>query len=241
MMKYAVSKFSIKIKQLVGNIAARLFRAAIGRIIVDLELMGAARAAFSSSDLVNESMSDARSCISRMNVLEVAFEAAKMDGFVCELGVYRGESLNKIAQHYNGEVVYGFDTFSGLPESWRDGFSEGVFDVSDEVLSFEKNCQLYKGLFSETLPVFLDDVEGGAKLIHVDCDLYSSSVCALRLLAPRIRPGTVIVFDEYFNYPGWKEHEYKAFVEFMKNSDLSYKYIAYNKFGQQVAVIIVNR
>ncbi|MDR0529401.1 MAG: class I SAM-dependent methyltransferase [Zoogloeaceae bacterium] len=157
---------------------------------------------------------------------------------MCELGVYRGESLNLLARHFAPGKVYGFDTFTGLPEFWRNDFPEGAFDVSGEKLNFEPNCVLYKGLFDDTLPKFLQDVQGTASLIHVDCDLYSSTVSVFRNLAPRIRAGTVLVFDEYFNYPGWQNHEHKAFREFLDATGFGCRYIAYNKFGEQVAVVI---
>jgi hypothetical protein len=183
-------------------------------------------------------MGDAKACMSRLEVMKSAFDATVGDGFVCELGVYRGQSLNEIARWHSPIEVYGFDTFTGLPEFWRDGFPEGAFDVSSEDLNFEKNCVLYKGLFNQTLPVFLQDVTEKARLIHVDCDLYSSTISALRVLAPRISVGTVLVFDEYFNYPGWQNHEHKAFLEFLNETGLDCTYLAYNKTGQQVAVII---
>jgi hypothetical protein len=49
-------------------------------------------------------------------------------------------------------------------------------------------------------------------------------------------PGTIIVFDEYFNYPNWEEHEYKAFQEFIGESGLGYRYLGFAR--QQVAVRI---
>lgn len=226
------------LKDQIGNVVARLLRAAVGRIASDLELVGNIQAASSSAALIDLLMPDARALSSREDVMHEAFKLAPETGFVCELGVYRGQSLNEIARHYSSENVHGFDTFSGLPEFWRDGFPEGAFDVSSEKLKFEKNCKLYKGLFEESLPEFLKQVQGPAKLIHVDCDLYSSSISALRLLAPRIKSGTVIVFDEYFNYPGWKAHEHKAFREFLDMTGFGCKYIAYNKVGQQVAVVV---
>jgi hypothetical protein len=228
------------LKQSIANLAARLLRAAVGRIVTDLELVAAIQAASSSAALVNVLMGTAKACTSRMDVMRAAFDAAPSSGFVCELGVYRGESLNEIARHYASEKVYGFDTFTGLPEFWRDGFPAGAFDVSSEQLFFEKNCILYKGMFDDTLPTFLKQTEGVAKLVHMDCDLYSSSISALRILAPRLRPGTVIVFDEYFNYPGWQGHEHKAFREFLETTGLGCRYIAYNKTGQQVAAVVMN-
>lgn len=89
--------------------------------------------------------------------MHTAFVAAALhNGFVCELGVYRGRSLNEIARHYAPDKVYGFDTFTGLPEFWREGFPEGAFDVSSEKLVFEKTAFFTKGCSKETLPTSLE-------------------------------------------------------------------------------------
>jgi len=48
----------------------------------------------------------------------------------------------------------------------------------------------------------------------------------------------VIVFDEYFNYPGWRQHEYKAFQEFIANTGLKYRYIGFSAEKGHVAVQI---
>jgi hypothetical protein len=50
--------------------------------------------------------------------------------------------------------------------------------------------------------------------------------------------GTIIIFDEYFNYPGWEVGEFKAFAEFVAEKNVSYRYIAYVPNHQQVAVVI---
>ena len=55
---------------------------------------------------------------------------------------------------------------------------------------------LHRGLFSQTLPPFLDGHDGALRLAHIDCDLYSATETALEA-APRVTPGTVLVFDEY--------------------------------------------
>ncbi len=57
-------------------------------------------------------------------------------------------------------------------------------------------------------------------------------------LAPWIVNGTVIVFDEYFNYPGWREHEYKAFREFLRAFEATYEYLSFVDSNQQVGVRI---
>ena len=77
---------------------------------------------------------------------------------------------------------------------------------------------------------------GPAALLHVDCDLYSSTRCIFASLGSRVVPGSILVFDEYFDYPGWEEHECRAFAEFVAEVGLSYEYLAYNRLHEQVAV-----
>ena len=68
--------------------------------------------------------------------------------------------------------------------------------------------------------------------------LYSSAKTVLDQLRGKIVPGTVIVFDEYFNYPGWQQHEYRAFMEFTEMHRIRFEYIGYCKNGPHVAVRI---
>ena len=57
---------------------------------------------------------------------------------------------------------------------------------------------------------------------------------------PRLRPGSVIVFDEYFNYPGWREHEYRAWQEYVAASGARFEYEAYTSGNEQVVVRITD-
>ncbi|HVZ21956.1 MAG TPA: hypothetical protein VG871_12870, partial [Vicinamibacterales bacterium] len=47
------------------------------------------------------------------------------------------------------------------------------------------------------------------------------------VLGERIVPGTVIQFDEFFNYTGWKQGEYKAFTEFCADRRVRARYMGY--------------
>jgi hypothetical protein len=49
-------------------------------------------------------------------------------------------------------------------------------------------------------------------------------------------PGSVIIFDELINYPGWQEGEYRAFMEYVAENYVAFEYIAYARTGSQVAV-----
>jgi hypothetical protein len=75
--------------------------------------------------------------------------------------------------------------------------------------------------------------------LHVDADLYSSTRTIFELLGDGIVAGTVIAFDEFFNYPGWCEGEYKAFMEFCQERSTEVRYLGFARRDEQVAAKIV--
>lgn len=95
------------------------------------------------------------------------------------------------------------------------------------------------GYFDKTLPLFKKDESRKIAFLHLDADLYSSTKIVLDSLKDQITKGTIIVFDEYFNYPGWEQGEFKAFQEFIKETNYQYQYIGYTNL-QQCAVEITS-
>ena len=187
---------------------------------------------------VEEKMSHVSSYSDKFKLFDAILKDTAKVGLWLEFGVYRGETLNYIAS-YAPAVIYGFDSFEGLPEFWRDGFDKGAFGIN-EMPEASQKARLVKGWFDDTLPEFIANHSGEEiSFIHVDCDLYSSTKTIFNLCEDKIKPGTIIVFDEYFNYPGWQNGEYKAFQEFMVNSDFRYEYIGYVWTHEQVAVRIL--
>lgn len=136
---------------------------------------------------------------------------------IFELGVGNGGSIKYIAERAERNwSIYGFDWWNGNPEPWRPGFGTNHFAIGDPP-AVPSNVKLVTGLFQDSLPKFLKENPNitHIDLLHVDCDLYSSTKSAFDTLGPLIGNGTLIVFDEFVNYPGWEEHEYKAFQEFL--------------------------
>ena len=98
------------------------------------------------------------------------------------------------------------------------------------------NCELIVGWFDNTLPKWLPKHKEPIALLHMDADLYSSTVTVLECLRNQIVPNTIIVFDEYMNYPNWERHEFLAWKEFVAKHDVEYEYIGYVSKHQQCAV-----
>ncbi|MFO1478196.1 MAG: class I SAM-dependent methyltransferase [Verrucomicrobiota bacterium] len=159
------------------------------------------------------------------------------DRLICEFGVWKAFSINFIAQRTQKQV-YGFDSFEGLPEEWGgDSWKKGDFALP-ALPKVRGNVTLIKGWFNDSIPPFLKEHAGQVGFLHVDSDLYTSAKIVFELLEPRLGPGTVIVFDEYFNFPQWEQGEHKAFTEFLSRTKLSCEYIGYHRHGQQLALIL---
>lgn len=160
-------------------------------------------------------------------------------GLLLEFGVATGRTLNHFARIFDRQVVHGFDSFEGLPEDWTSRMPKGFFKRSG-LPNVRDNCKLHVGWFDETLPPFKKEIKDQPiQLLHVDCDLYSSTVTILTELRKNIVPGTVIVFDEYFNYPGWQLDEFRAWQEFVAKNAIKYEYIGYVSRHQKVAVRVI--
>ncbi|MBB5645748.1 class I SAM-dependent methyltransferase [Pedobacter cryoconitis] len=183
--------------------------------------------------------------------LNYCIKQVSIPGLWMEFGVGSGKSLSFIAERKPESIIYGFDSFMGLPEDWvfsdkriyaknsysRDGIAPNVA---------VENIELVVGLFSETLNNFCATHKESCAFIHIDCDLYSSTIDVLNELfnADKIIPGTVILFDEFFNYQNYKDYEYRAFVDFIKSTGLGYRWFAHTESpvewnGNQAALVII--
>ncbi len=168
------------------------------------------------------------------DVLEYCLSKAEVDGLYLEFGVYSGTTINHIAERIS-QTVHGFDSFEGLPEQWGT-VPPGRFHTEGNLPDVRDNVELHKGWFEETLPEFIKLHPQSVAFIHADADLYSSTKTILFTLKDQIVPGTVIVFDEYINYPYWKDHEYKAFTEFCTEFNREFEYLSYADRGYSVGV-----
>jgi hypothetical protein len=160
-----------------------------------------------------------------IDTLRNGLRAAELDGVVAEFGVYTGATLTAIAEHFAPQVVHGFDSFQGLPEAWGGtDKGRGDFDIGGTPPELPvSNVEFHVGQFDETVPQFAETGRGPFAFVHLDADLYSSTKTVFDALQGWFVPGTVIVFDEYFGYHGWRHHEHRAFEEFLDATGLSFR------------------
>lgn len=142
-----------------------------------------------------------------------------------EFGVAGGQSFDWwMTQNTHPESrFYGFDTFDGLPEDWGP-FKKGAFTNNNELPKLKDDRgKFYKGLFQQTVPGFLRDLDNSRRnVLMMDADLYSATLYALSSLAPYLKKGDIILFDE-FVVP---THEFKAFSDFIESYYINLELIA---------------
>jgi hypothetical protein len=139
----------------------------------------------------------------RYNLYDALLASEKLDTSAIdylEFGVSGGNSFKWWLEHNKNpnSSFHGFDTFEGLPENWGH-FDKGAMAVALESLNItDSRAHFYKGLFQDTLIPFLNEYKNERrKLIHMDADLFSSTIFSLSQLYRFLKEGDIILFDEF--------------------------------------------
>jgi hypothetical protein len=154
----------------------------------------------------------------REKLFKFAHESIRPPGPIVylEFGVHKGDSIKQwiLLNKDNGSRFFGFDSFEGLPEGWTKEKGKGFFDMGGNTPKVDDSRVTFvKGWFDQTVPKFVKDFNPSHPLvIHLDADLYSSTMVVLMTLDRFIKPGTMLIFDEFYD----REHEYKALIDYQK-------------------------
>ncbi len=145
-------------------------------------------------------------------------------GDVFEFGTYKGYTariLAELIRDFNLQETYLrlFDSFEGLPEitsqvdktspevavdkvwyrgqmALETGIEHSIRHHLSKIIP-EQRVVITKGFFENVLPGKLRGLK--ARIVHIDCDLFSSSVTVLENLLQQdvIQDGTILLFDDY--------------------------------------------
>ncbi len=232
-----------KLKKTIRDFLIDILETALSKVLMnrrhfDVEMISHLLATVDSAKLLQKSMSAAQNLVSKWNLLDYSIKNVSIDGLWMEFGVYKGKSIRNIAGQTKDEI-FGFDSFEGLPKDWILSYKNVDFSLEGCMPEdLPSNVKLVKGLFSETIPAFLEEHDEPVAFLHIDCDLYLSTKTVLTNLQSRIKSGTIILFDEFFNFPQWQQHEYRAFMEFIDETKFSYDFIGFASAYNSVAVRI---
>jgi hypothetical protein len=167
----------------------------------------------------------------RMAVLvDIVRASAEVDGDIVECGSYKGGTgiLMALALRQLGirKQIHLFDSFQGLPEphqSKDSGYAKGSFASDYDALAariaelgLSGEITLHRGWFADTVPPFLN-TNSKVSLLHIDCDLYASTMDSFPPLYARVPMGGAVVLDD-FNDGGGGEK--LAVLETLEGSDI---------------------
>jgi len=153
-----------------------------------------------------------------------------------EFGVYKGDSIRWWSENlkHPQSTFVGFDTFTGLPEAWNTNAGVGHFSVNGQVPQIADSRIRYEvGLFQKTLPPFLKTFQRSQRvMLHMDADLYSSTIFALLHCGPLLEAGDLILFDEF----ACPAHEFRAFSDFHGVFNFPYTVLDRTAWFNQVCI-----
>lgn len=155
------------------------------------------------------------------NIFNWVQRTSDVSGDLVELGVCSGGSAKLIASFKGNKRLHLFDTFEGIPIVDKNVDKVGVNSIKGDCLEEVQNylkdykdISYYKGIFPESANT-IEKSSLKFSFVHIDFDVYPSTLEALKFFYPRMSPGGVIITHDYRanTCPGVK----KAFDEFFED------------------------
>jgi O-methyltransferase len=157
--------------------------------------------------------------LSRLRNLErLSAGLAGRSGAYVECGVARGGCLALMSVLAGPDrLVWGFDSFEGMPEltdedqgsgkAWVGFRCSGTAGEAAVAATFDAlglpmdNVRLVKGWFEDSLPARVEQI-GEIAILRLDCDWYRATRFSLETLYDSVIPGGVVIIDDYLTFTG---------------------------------------
>jgi len=159
-------------------------------------------------------------------------------------------------KEYRSRHMWAFDSFAGLPASedprdahqyWRPGTyrttKETFLDACAKAGISSSQFSIIEGFYNESLKNLTSDQQTALTEIaiaYIDCDLYTSTCDVLRFLAPRLKNGMLLCFDDYYCMsPRGPSGERLAFMEFEQSHLQKFRFVEYFRYHWAGASFLV--
>lgn len=143
------------------------------------------------------------------NLWDLARQTAPLGGAVAEVGVYKGGSARLLCGVKQDRPLHLFDTFGelgGMPATRPDidtthrqgDFADSRLPEVRALLDGQPGVHVHPGFFPATASD-LGDLR--FSFVHLDVDIYQSTLDGLRFFHPRLLPGGMLVSHDYSYRP----------------------------------------
>ena len=200
--------------------------------------------------------------LTEFGMLAQAFEFKginNVNGDYFEFGLWQGKTfcyahLMKHRYCQYDTKLFGFGSFQGLPgivEEKDNIWYEGQFAYGEEKLRVNLKRSGFLDNEFELIPGYYEDSlndnlhrsfqDKSAAIVYIDCDLYESTIQVLNFVYRYFVNGTIICFDDYYNYKGSPDQgEQRALNEFLQEHQ-EFQFIPYLDYSPLGKSFIVRR
>lgn len=174
--------------------------------------------------------------------LSELFDLESVEGSIAEVGVFQGESAEKMNRYFSDRTLHLFDTFTGfsakdteieMTKSFSMAKANQYDDTSVELVMSRmpnpENVRVHKGYFPDST----EGITENFCFVRVDLDLYKPTVAALEFFHPMMVHGGCILVHDYFGeaYKGIKQ----AITEYI----IEYPELRLLPIGDSLSIVIV--
>ena len=111
-----------------------------------------------------------------------------------------------------------------------------IFYLNKKIPKLNNNVEPIIGYVQDTFEDFLKKHNPKINFAHMDLDTYDSTKYILERIKPYLLDGSILIFDELYNYINWQIGEYKALKEVFNDNEYDFK--SFNLSGSQVVIQI---
>lgn len=141
--------------------------------------------------------------------------------------------------------LWAFDSFEGFPEPTETQDAHPQWNaggMSTSEVEFHRLCAEHgmspneytavAGYFRDSLSSRTQETSpSNIALAYIDCDLYSSTKDVHAFLAPRLKHGQVIAYDDYFCYSATQPSGERAAHQELDQAQPQWRFVPYARFG----------
>jgi hypothetical protein len=201
----------------------------------DLNVVAQLRAADSSVRWVHANADDVAPFRDRGSLIDKVATGVLIDGDVVEFGVYTGAVTRRLHPLLPKRLYHAFDAFLGVPKGMALSVGQDSFTLGGKIPDLPKDVIVHAGWFTDTIPEYLAKFGNPVALAYIDCDLYESVKTVLDGITGRLQVGSILIFDDWYNFPNWQEHSYRALNEMILGSTLKFRPIGWSTTDHAVA------
>jgi hypothetical protein len=201
----------------------------------DIRIAAQFRAATSSAEWLHANADRAPAYARRPELLEAVIPQIPAQGDFAEFGVFKGAVTWFVRPRFPDRAYHAFDSWKGVPEAMSLAVSKFSFDLGGTVPDLPADTTVHAGWFEDTIPAWRARCAATVAFAYIDCDLYESVRTVLEGIADRVRPGSILVFDDWYNFPNWQAHSLRAVNEWSGRHRISLEPVGFTVLEHSAA------